>query len=45
MHSKKQNDSMNTKNHVKKFLFIYLFFFVLIYKNENINAKKYGIKA
>ena len=41
MHSKKQNDSINTKNHIKKILL----FFVLIYKNENEKSKKYRIKA
>ena len=40
-HSKKHNDSINTKNHNKKFLT----FFVPIYKNENEGAKKCRIKA
>ena len=40
-HSKKQNDSINNKNHNKK----NFFFFVRIYKNENENPKKYNIKA
>ena len=41
IHSKKQNDSINTQNHNKK----NKFFSVQIYKNENEDSKKWCIKA